>query len=311
VAEAAVADYAEFIIGPAEGRTRWLIRSTKGWQKMTGADERPYFLGHSDVEIERLALQNDFYREATENALRRAGLAQGMRVLDIGSGGGDVSLIAAELVGPSGFVLGLDRSPDAVAAAGRRVEQAGIAHVRFVAAEFESFAAEVRFDALIGRFVLMYLSDPAATLRVLMRQLRPDALVVFQEMEMRAARAYPEGPLFARCIDWYASAIERAGFESGMGGKLFATFQKAGLLAPQAAVAGRLEGGPHSPGYALMAANVRTMLPMLLQQKVVSAAEVGLETLADRLRQEALEGGRCLMFPLLISAWARVADADH
>jgi hypothetical protein len=126
-------------------------------------------------------------------------------------------------------------------------------------------------------------------------------------MEMRSARAYPDAPLFDRCIDWYATAIERAGFESGMGGKLFATFQAAGLKPPRMTAEGRIEGGPDSPGYALMAANVRTMLPMLLRSNLVSAAEVGLETLADRLRQEALEGGRCLMFPLLISAWSRLA----
>jgi hypothetical protein len=48
-------------------------------------------------------------------------------------------------------------------------------------------------------------------------------------MEMRTTHGYPDGQLFQRCVDWYAPAVERAGFESGMGGKLFATFQSAGL----------------------------------------------------------------------------------
>jgi 2-polyprenyl-3-methyl-5-hydroxy-6-metoxy-1,4-benzoquinol methylase len=267
---------------------------------------RAYFLGHSEAEIERLALQSAFYRDTTQSALRRAGLAVGMRVLDIGCGGGDVSLIAAELVGPAGSVLGIDRSAEAVAAASRRVANAGLQHVRFAVSELDAFAADLPFDALIGRFVLMYMADAAATLRVLVRHLRPGGIVVFEEMEMRSARSYPDAPLFQRCIDWYATAIEGAGFESGMGGKLLATFQAAGLPAPQAMVAGRLEAGPESPGYALMAANVRTMLPMLLRLNAASEAEVGLETLAERLRQEAVEGGRCLMFPLLISACSRL-----
>jgi ubiquinone/menaquinone biosynthesis C-methylase UbiE len=88
---------------------------------MNGVDERTYFLGHSDAEVERLALQNAFYRDATERCLRQAGLTSGMRVLDIGCGGGDVSLLAAELVGPTGFVLGIDRSAQAVTAAHRRL----------------------------------------------------------------------------------------------------------------------------------------------------------------------------------------------
>jgi SAM-dependent methyltransferase len=114
---------------------------------MSGTGERAYFLGHSDAEVERLALQNAFYRDATENTLRRAGLTAGMRVLDIGSGGGDVSLLAAEVVSPSGFVLGIDRSPEAVAAAGRKADRSGIRHVRFAVSELEAFAADAPFDA--------------------------------------------------------------------------------------------------------------------------------------------------------------------
>jgi Methyltransferase domain len=273
---------------------------------MNKTGERAYFLGHSDAEVERLALQNAFYRDSTEEALRRAGLASGMRVLDIGCGGGDVSLLAGELVGPSGLVLGIDRSAEAVAAARRRVDAAGMRHVRFAVSQLDAFSTDVPFDALIGRFVLMYLSDPAATLRVLVRHLRSDGIVAFQEMEMRTARGYPDAPLFQRCVDWYATAIERAGFESGMGGKLFAAFQGAGLPPPQMIAAGRIEGGLDSTGYELMAANIRTMLPMLVRLNAVSAAEVGLQTLADRLRHEAVDGGRCLMFPLLVSAWSRV-----
>jgi SAM-dependent methyltransferase len=278
----------------------------QGSEAEAGPGRRPYFLGHSAAEIERLALQNAFYRDATEEALRRAGLASGMRVLDIGCGGGDVSLIAAGLVGATGFVLGIDRSAEAVAAARHRVEAAGLRQVSFAVAEFDAFASEAPFDALIGRFVLMYLADPAATLRALARHLRPGAIVAFQEMEMRSARGYPDAPLFERCIDWYATAIEGAGFESGMGGKLFAAFRDAGFPPAQVIAAGRVEGGPDSPGYELMAANIRTMLPMLLHLKAVSTAEVSLDTLAARLRREAVDGGRCLMFPLLISAISRV-----
>jgi hypothetical protein len=90
-----------------------------------------------------------------------------------------------------------------------------------------------------------------------------------------------------------------------MGGKLFATFKSAGLPLPQMIAASRIEGGFDSTGYDLMAANIRTMLPMLVRLKAVTAAEVGLDTLADRLRQEAVDGGRCLLFPLLVSAWSR------
>jgi ubiquinone/menaquinone biosynthesis C-methylase UbiE len=273
---------------------------------MNEPDKHAYFLGHSDAEVARLRLQNEFYRDATETMLRRAGIAPGMRVVDIGCGGGDVSMLAAALVGPSGSVTGIDRSADAVAAARRRAEAEGARHVDFAVSELEAFSAGRPIDALIGRFVLMYLANPAATLRVLMRQLTPGAIVAFQEMEMRSGRGFPDAPLYERCIDWYATAIERGGFESAMGGRLFATFSDAELPPPQVSVGSRIEGGPQSPGYMLMAENVRTMLPMLIRHKVVTEAEVDVDTLAERLRREARDRNRCLMFPLVVSAWSRL-----
>ena len=70
-----------------------------------------YALGHADVEVRRLLLQGRLYNDYTEHALRLAGLRPGMRVLDIGCGPGDVSFLAARLVGPTGSVLGVDAAP--------------------------------------------------------------------------------------------------------------------------------------------------------------------------------------------------------
>jgi ubiquinone/menaquinone biosynthesis C-methylase UbiE len=83
-----------------------------------------YQLGHADVEIRRLLLQGRLYNDHTEHALHRAGLRPGMRVLDVGCGPGDVSFIAARLVGPTGTVVGVDASAEVIGLArGRAAEQ--------------------------------------------------------------------------------------------------------------------------------------------------------------------------------------------
>ena len=61
-----------------------------------------YLLGHADTEIQRLLLQGRLYNDHTEHALRLAGVQPGMRVLDVGCGPGDVSFVAARLVGSTG-----------------------------------------------------------------------------------------------------------------------------------------------------------------------------------------------------------------
>ena len=262
-----------------------------------------YALGYSESEFKRLESQGRFFRDLTEDVLRRAGVAPGMRVLDIGCGVGDVSLLAAELVGPSGAVLGVDSSAEAISTAQSRAAAAALNRVRFYVAELDAFDLDQKFDAVVGRLVLMYIPDPAVTLRRLCRNLYPGGIVAMQEMAMPLARSKPEGSQFRKCVSWIIDTFERAGFEIDMGSRLFASFVDAGLPAPQMIVAGRVEGGPHSPVYDYMAGTLRSLLPMAERLGVATAAEIAIETLAERLRQEAVECNACVMPPPLIGAW--------
>src|SRR3954453_603753 len=161
-----------------------------------------YVLGHADAELQRLAEQSAFYADLTEDAFRRAGLAPGMRVLDVGCGAGDVSLLAAAMVGSAGEVLGIDRSPDAVAPAQRRADALGVAHARFAVSEIDAVEPDAAgFDAVIGRLVLLYHPAPAAAVRVLARLARPGGVLVFQEFDMHAARSTPVVPTYQWCCD--------------------------------------------------------------------------------------------------------------
>jgi ubiquinone/menaquinone biosynthesis C-methylase UbiE len=84
---------------------------------MARDDAHNYVLGHSGRELERLRRQAQLVNPITRQYLVEAGIEAGMHVLDVGSGAGDVAFLAAELVGPSGQVVGVDRSPDALALA--------------------------------------------------------------------------------------------------------------------------------------------------------------------------------------------------
>src|SRR5215471_9191904 len=96
---------------------------------------RPYVLGHSETELRRLALTSSFWGELTEEVFRRAGIGVGMHVLDVGCGAGDVAFLAASLVGPSGRVLRVDRSEDAVKRASIRAAEHGLGWCRFAVAD--------------------------------------------------------------------------------------------------------------------------------------------------------------------------------
>jgi len=91
-----------------------------------------YLLGHEPDELERLSAQGRALAGVTRMLLEAAGVKAGMRVLDLGSGTGDMSFVAASVVGPDGEVVGIERAPEAVAQATARARRRGLVNVRFV-----------------------------------------------------------------------------------------------------------------------------------------------------------------------------------
>lgn len=266
-----------------------------------------YPLGHSADELDRLINTGRFLGDLTEHLLRLAGLAPGMRVLDAGCGPGDVTFLAARLVGPEGTVIGVDKSPEAVRRAIQRAEAAGLTNVHFLTHDLVELVLDEQVDALIGRLVLQYFADPALVLRRLVTFVKPDGVVAFQEADMDESKCYSEPTcrLYESTIQRIAQTFARVGAEARTGLKLGQIFQAAGLPAPQMILHARVERGPDSPLYELAAQMTRTMLPLMQQTSVATPEQVSLETLAERMRAEAMALNATLVTPGWIGAWTR------
>src|SRR5262249_12846704 len=147
-----------------------------------------------------------------------------------------------------------------------RARAAGMGNVAFLEGDLRGeIGVAGDFDALVGRFVLMYLGDPAAALRRLVRHLRPGGVVAFQEADIAAGvRASPPSPLLQRVHGWLARSQEMAGAELAMGLKAYRAFLDAGLPAPQMRAHALMGAGPDWEGYEWVAATVRGRLPKLL-----------------------------------------------
>src|SRR5262245_51201362 len=130
----------------------------------TRPDSNLYPLGTTDFEYERLVRQAAWVAPHTERLFRRAGIGPGQRVLELGSGVGDVALIVGRLVGATGEVVGVDREARSLARASERMRELGLAWVRFVQKDIVELPAHEPFDAAVGRYILMYVKDPAGIL---------------------------------------------------------------------------------------------------------------------------------------------------
>ena len=265
-----------------------------------------YVMGRTEAETRRLILAAEVLNPFTRRMLQDAGLEAGMRVLDIGTGAGDVALVAAELVGPGGRVLGVDANPQILNTASARAQAAGLDHVSFVAGDCRDATLGGPFDAVVGRLVLMYLADPVDVLRSLAGHLGPGGIVAFQEFNFTAEslRPSPPTPLWQQSWSWVVEAIRRAQIPAEVGFGLRRAYLNAGLPEPELRLESVVAGGPDSVGYEWMAESVRSMLPLIVMSSVATEAEIGIDTLASRLRAETTAAGGVVKAPDMVSAWA-------
>jgi 2-polyprenyl-3-methyl-5-hydroxy-6-metoxy-1,4-benzoquinol methylase len=273
---------------------------------------RVYVLGHSAEELNRLIDQARLFGELTEDVFVRAGIGPGMRVLDVGCGAGDVSFLLARMVGPSGAVVGVDRSEDAVAMANARAQAMGLAQVSFSQGELEDISLDQPVDAAVGRFVLMYSSEPSIALRRVAANVRAGGIVAFQEMNVAEAKSFPYVDLFEQSMRWIIETLDREKVKNLMGLGLYRTFVEAGLPPPQMIMGARVEGSSDSLGYQIVAQVVKSLMPVMKKLGIANEKEVQIETLAQRLRDEVISRGAVIVLPPLVGAWTRIllAKAD-
>jgi SAM-dependent methyltransferase len=263
-----------------------------------------YVLGHSEREMERLTVQARLFAPYTEQFLRHAGLRPGMSVLDVGAGHGDVSLLAARLVGPEGRVVALDQSASAITAIERRAAAHGLHHVRAVQGDLGQARFDAPFDAIIGRFVLMYVPDVTASVRHLATLLRPGGVLAFQEFDFSGVRALPAAPTFDRAMAWMTDTLARAGVHTRLGLELRRHFLAAGLPDPTLRLDASVGGSGDFLGYALVAEVLQSLLPMMGKLGVAHASEVDVATLPQRMLAEVGERAGVIVLPSLVGAWA-------
>jgi SAM-dependent methyltransferase len=269
-----------------------------------------YILGHSEREIQRLILQASILRPTTRRLLRRAGIGEGMRVLDLGCGAGDVSMIAAELVGASGTVVGIDRNPEVLEIARARAYAAGLRQVEFREAAAEDFTDPMPFDAAVGRYVLIHQVEPSTLIRRSAGLVRPGGSVAFHELclDEWALRSLPPVPLWHQAGEWLRAAFRSTVPHCDAGGRLVEHFAEAGLPRPDVFCEVPVGGGDDSPLYAWVAGTLESVLPHLARTQVPAADLHPISTFDDRLRAAVVGSRSQLVGPPQFCAWARVGS---
>lgn len=257
--------------------------------------EKYYPFQSSEDERRRLIAQAELVAPLTKRLFEKAGLTSGMRVLDIGSGVGDVALLAARFVAPGGTVIGVDRDSAQVAFAEQRARADRLTNVRFMAGDFREIEVSPPVDAIVGRLVLMYAADPLDALRRALRNLRAGGVIALQESVVDydgPVLIEPLDCLAAKAVEWFRAGFKHAGVHPRMGMRLFGLMRAAGLepsvdidmLVP-------IQQGPEGALFSTLTSVVRSQMPAILASGVATGAEIDIETLEQRLIADAPANG--------------------
>jgi ubiquinone/menaquinone biosynthesis C-methylase UbiE len=228
-----------------------------------------------------------------------------MRILDVGCGAGDVALLAAELVGESGAVLGIDRSEAAILAARARV--ATVKNVQFLVASPDDAFDTASFDVVIGRYVLIFQNDVASFLRASARLVKPGGILAFHEIDdADDFAALPEVSLWKQANDWLMTALRSLLPNPDVPGRLVDCFSQAGLGVPVLFCEVPIGDGEQSPIATWLAETLRTLLPQIIQRGWASEDAVDIDSLEKRLRAAARTTHSQVSAPRQVCAWVRV-----
>jgi ubiquinone/menaquinone biosynthesis C-methylase UbiE len=259
----------------------------------------PYALGSTDAEHERLIRQAAWLVSHTERLFLDVGMGPGQRVLDIGSGVGDVAILAAKIVGPSGEVVGIERDPRSISRARARVAELGLDNVTFTHSDVSQVPGNKPFDAAVGRYILFFLPDPVAILHSVSQLVRPGGAIAFQEPSWENFLSMCERlPLWRKSASLMVETFQRSGAEPGLGPALSRIFQEAGMPAPSTRIDALLGAEQWMPDV------LQSLRPQMTRFNLSVEFLGDFDTLSERLEDEVKASRTTTPLPDLVSAWA-------
>jgi SAM-dependent methyltransferase len=183
--------------------------------------ERDHYVIRGGVEgRERLRILARVMHPTTLSLFDRVGIEAGLACLDVGCGGGDVTLDLAHLVGPEGRVVGWDIDETKLGLARREVEEKGLGNVNFRLSDIGQSEAAPEFDVVYARFLLTHLKDPPGALARILQVLQPGGVVIVEDIDFTGYFCHPYAAALWRYVELYTQAVRRRGGDPNIGPRL-------------------------------------------------------------------------------------------
>ena len=169
----------------------------------------------------------------TQALLEQAGVSAGMRCIDVGCGGGAVTLEIARLVGPGGTVVGIDMDGVKLGLARQAAAERGLTNAEFRVGDVRDWDEPGGYDAVYSRFLLQHLSEPAGLIGRMWAAVRDGGVLVVEDADFDGFCCDPANEGFELFLDAYRRVLARRGGDHAIGRRLYRYFLAAGIPDPQ------------------------------------------------------------------------------
>jgi ubiquinone/menaquinone biosynthesis C-methylase UbiE len=259
-----------------------------------------YIIQGGDVGRERLRVLSRAMRPSTMALFEEQQVGPGMHCLDLGCGGGDVTLELARLVAPAGRATGVDVDATVIAIASGECAELGLP-VTFEVKDVERDGFEQQFDVIYARFILSHLRDPVAMLARVRPALRPGGVIIAEDIDQRGSFCWPANDAFDRYVSLYSQLGQLRGVDPYIGPRLPSLLRDAGYASVEVRVVQPVAASGD-------VAHVTPLTMAAIAPQVVSAGlatEAETAAIVAELEAQAADPAAIASFPRVVQAWAR------
>ena len=252
----------------------------------------------------RLDVLAEGMQASTLQLLEQVGVPSGGACLDVGCGGGHVTLELARLAGPSGLAVGVDFDAAVLALAEQDAASLGVTNVQFRCGDamtLTSAVGDFDFDVVYCRFLLSHVASPGDVVREMAELVHPGGTVAVEDIDYRGSLCEPPSEAFQRYDELYRSIVRQRGADAEIGPRLPGLLDAAGLVHVDVASFQLVGRDPQSFVKRIHVLTLERIAPALLDGGLVSVDE--LEELRRSLQAVAADDRTLFCSPRLFQAW--------
>jgi ubiquinone/menaquinone biosynthesis C-methylase UbiE len=252
---------------------------------------------------DRLKLLSQVLLPTTSQLFKTAGIGEGMKCLDMGCGGGFVTLLLADLVGPGGKVIGADADAAILALAREDADAGRRGNVEFRQADALVCQGEEEYDLVYARCLLTHLSEPEKCLGEMIKACKPNGVVVIEDIDFTGSFCHPYSSAYQRYTELYQEVVRRRGGDANVGPKLPGMLRRAGVTEIQVGLAqpAHIEG----EGKFMASITMARIADAVLSEQLATEDEVG-QVIAE-LNDAAADPEFVIGFPRIFQVWGKRA----